>query len=204
MPLKSVLIYNIYSGGFMTKVFVADILIIGEDLAAYYDRISQYRQNKIEKLKVIDHKKQSLLAELLLSEYLGRKPQYDIDANGMPTGEEVEFSFSHSGDLVLCAVSDAPVGADVEKVRKINLDVAKKFAKDEYETIINSQNPEEEFFNTWVKKESFLKMKAEGIKGGLDTKIYKGYTFTMCNDVAGYKICVCAKEPAEIEFVVDI
>lgn len=185
----------------MTKVFVADISLLGDDLTACYDRISQYRQQKIQKLKNPDDKKRSLLAELLLAKYLGRKPRYNIDENGKPKGEEVEFNFSHSGSIVLCAVSDVPVGADVEKVREINLDIAKRFAEEEYDVIMTAQNPADEFFSLWVKKESFLKMSGVGIKGGLDTKIDEACTYTMCNLVAGYKICVCADEPAEIELV---
>ena len=188
----------------MTKVFVADIALIGENLTEFYDRISPYRQNKIQKLKNVDDQKRSLLAELLLAKYLGRKPRYTVDANGKPTEEEVEFNFSHSGNVVLCAVSDGPVGADVEKVREVNLDVAKKFTKDEYESIINAQNPEDKFFETWVKKESFLKMLGKGIKGGLDTEIDSSYIFTMCENIEGYKICVCANEPAEVKVVVEI
>lgn len=188
----------------MTKVFVADIALLDEDLTAYRDRISEYRQQKIKNLKKPDDQKRALLAELLLAKYLGRKPRYTLNDDGKPLGEETEFSFSHSGNIVLCAVSDATVGADVEKVREIGLDVAKRFAKDEYEAIVSSQNPQDEFFKLWVKKESFLKMIGNGIKGGLDTRIDENYTYTMCEEVAGYKICVCAKEPAEIEFVKEI
>lgn len=188
----------------MTKVFVADISLISEDLTAYYDKISEYRQKKIQKLKKPDDQKRTLLAELLLSRYLGRIPQYTLDQNGKPIGEEMEFSFSHSGSIVLCAVSPMPVGADVEKIREINLDVAKKFGEDDYQKVINAKNPKDEFFKMWVKKESMLKMSGKGIKAGLDTKIDKKYTYTMCEEVAGYKICVCAYEPAEIEFVREI
>lgn len=188
----------------MTKVFVADTSLLGEDLTAYYDRISGYRQQKIQKLKKYDDKKRSLLAELLLAGYLGRVPQYTLDQNGKPIGEEVEFNFSHSGNIVLCAVSDTPVGADVEVVREISFDLARRFAKDEYETIIMAENPADEFFKLWVQKESLLKLLGKGIKGGLDVKIDKAYNYTMCEEVAGYKICVCANEPAEIEFVREI
>ena len=80
---------------------------------------------------------------------------------------EIHFSLSHSGTMAMCAISDKPVGCDVERQRQRDLDIAKRFfAKEEYE-LIKSQPTEQEqtsmFFRIWTLKESFLKMIGSGL-----------------------------------------
>ena len=184
----------------MTKVYIADVSKLNIDLTTYKNSVSQYRYSKTEGLKNEIQKKLSIGAELLLSEYLGRSPKYCIEKFGKPCGEEIEFNFSHSGCIAICAVSDFPIGADVEKIRNINMNIAKKkFCPEEYQVISTSSNPQESFFEYWVKKESYLKALGTGLRIPLNefdvTKIndWQFYTY----DIEGYKICVCAKEKPE-------
>ena len=181
----------------MTKVFIADVSKLNSDYSMYKDLVSDAKYNKLVYLKRDEDVKLSLGVELLLADYLGRKPHYYIDEHGKPQGEEIHFNFSHSGTIAVCAVSDNPVGIDVEKIRGVNIDVAKKkFCEDEYINILESENPEETFLEYWVKKESYLKAVGEGIKAGLDSfNVDKvdDYKFYMYN-IDGYKICVCSSE----------
>lgn len=184
----------------MTKVFIADVSKLNSDYGLYKDLVSDLKYEKLCRLKREEDIRLSLGAELLLADYLGRKPQYCIDNDGKPQGEEVHFNFSHSGSIALCAVSDSPVGADVEKIRNINIDIAKKrFCTREYNSIIMSENPQDTFFEYWVKKESFLKAMGKGIKAGLDS--FDVDEITYCNfyihNIEGYKICVCCNEKPE-------
>lgn len=181
----------------MTKVFIADVSKLNIDFSIYKDLVSEIRYQKLCKLKREEDIRLSLGVELLLSEYLGRKPEYYIDEYGKPQGEEIYFSFSHSGNVAVCAVSNNPVGVDVEKIRSVNIDVAKKrFCKSEYQNIITSQDPEDKFLEYWVKKESYLKAVGKGIKEGLDSVNVDEVvdnTFYMYN-THGHKICICSKE----------
>lgn len=184
----------------MTKVFIGNISELNEDITLYRDYISEYRCEKLKRIKNSHSQKQGVGAELLLAGYLGRKPQYTIDENGKPTGEETEFNFSHSGDIAVCAVSDFPVGVDVEKIRDVNMDIArKKFCPSECEAIFSSANPTESFFEYWVKKESYVKALGEGLRIPLkeinvdEITDRKFHTYK----IKGYKLCVCTIEDAE-------
>lgn len=186
----------------MTKVFIADVSKLNSDISVYSDRVSEYRYQKSVRYKKENDRMLSIGAELLLSNYLGRKPYYTIDEYGKPTGETVNFNFSHSGNIAICGVSDNGVGVDVEKIRDVNVNIAKKkFLDTEYKKIINSIDPEDTFFEYWVKKESYLKALGMGIRlplNGFDVNGICDWNFYMYN-VKGYKICACAKE--KVEFI---
>ena len=43
------------------------------------------------------------------------------------------YNISHSGDYAICAVSDSEVGVDIQKIRKPDMRIAKRyFTEDEY------------------------------------------------------------------------
>ena len=71
----------------------------------------------------------------------------------------------------MCAISDREVGVDVEYVDpEIDLDIAKHyFYNSEYETIMNSNNPSDEFFKFWVLKEGYMKYTGLGMNLELDS-----------------------------------
>ena len=187
----------------MTKVFIADVTKFNTDISLYKDCVSKYRYEKASGYRNTENKLTEIGAELLLFKYLGRVPEYKIDEYGKPYGEEVEFNFSHSGQIAVCGISNSPLGVDVEKIRDVNFDVAKRnFSKKEYEKLLSSQNPEETFFELWVKKESYAKALGIGLRSKLsdiDTESVVDWQF-YTYDIKGYKICVCSKE--EPEFII--
>ncbi len=186
----------------MTRVFIADISQLNSDISLYKDCVSKYRYEKAISYKNPKNKLTGIGAELLLSQYLGRVPEYKIDEFGKPCGEKVEFNFSHSGNIAVCAVSDNPVGVDVEKIRDIDINIAKKkFSTKEYDFITNSTDPTNSFFEIWVKKESYVKALGKGLRiplNEIDTDAITEWKFYMYN-IDGYKLCVCTKE--EVEFI---
>ncbi len=112
-----------------------------------------------EKTKKAD-KAQSLSAYSCVYKLLS---QFGIDneivllENGKPVlAREGKFiSVSHSGDYVLCGLSNFPIGVDVEKMRPINLKVARRFcSKNELENCKN----ERDFFRLWTLKEAYFKL----------------------------------------------
>lgn len=186
----------------MTKVFIADVSQLNSDISLYKDCVSKYRYEKANSYKGLKNKLTCIGAELLLFDYLGRVPNYKIDEFGKPYGEKVEFNFSHSGNIAVCAISDNPVGVDVEKIRNVSMDIAKrKFCTNEYDFIINSTNSTDSFFEYWVKKESYVKALGKGLRiplNEINTDAITEWNFYMYN-IDGYKLCVCTKE--EVEFI---
>ena len=90
-----------------------------------------------------------------------------IGKNGKPECEGVYFNLSHSVDMVLCAVSDAPVGCDIEKVTDAPMEVAERYFSENERRYIadatNSADSDRRFFRLWTMKESYMKMTGEGM-----------------------------------------
>ena len=90
-----------------------------------------------------------------------------IGKNGKPECKGIYFNLSHSQDMVLCAVSENPVGCDIEKVTNAPLEVAEHyFSQKECQYIAdasNSADADHRFFRLWTLKESYMKMTGEGI-----------------------------------------
>ena len=99
--------------------------------------------------------------------------------SGKPYAEnlDVGFNVSHSGDMVVCAVSSKPIGIDIEKIRPVNMKIARRVcSSDELEFIFGYSPSEQDFvlttdseklkrfFELWTAKEAFVKFKGTGIK----------------------------------------
>ena len=79
--------------------------------------------------------------------------------------KDIHISISHSKDLVICAVSDVPVGIDVEKIRPYNPSVAHKIFHKE-EIMSDSRYTKE-----WTSLESYLKLKGTGLLDWRNTRL---------------------------------
>jgi 4'-phosphopantetheinyl transferase len=83
------------------------------------------------------------------------------------------FNLSHSGEWVLCAISDAPIGVDVEQIATADLAMAKQFfAPAEYRFIAGAPDARlqhERFFAVWTAKESYIKAVGMGLSLPLDS-----------------------------------
>lgn len=162
------------------------------DLKKAYSLVSKNRQEKIDFYRFEKDKKLSCGAYLLLKKLLSEK---NITKAAFKTGkygkayisdhENIYFNLSHSGKMVLCAISDREVGVDVEYIdREIDLNIAKNyFYNSEYESIINAENKSEEFFKYWVLKESYMKYTGLGMNLKLDSfEIIIDNTIRLKND----------------------
>ena len=74
------------------------------------------------------------------------------------------FSISHCKAGIAVAVSEKPIGIDIEAVRepKEGL-VSKTMNTEEYTSIIADSSPDWAFIRLWTQKEAYLKMKGTGI-----------------------------------------
>ena len=93
-----------------------------------------------------------------------------ISSDGKPfCADGPAINISHSGDLVCCAVSDAPgVGVDIEShrdARDLEKLAERFFTADEVKWL--QGQTDEHFYQLWVLKEAWLKATGKGISGGL-------------------------------------
>ena len=80
---------------------------------------------------------------------------------------DIHFNISHSGEYIACAVSDKPVGIDIQKIGEYNFDVAKRVCNEkELVQIESSLDKASEFTKLWTQKEVVLKMYGTGITNG--------------------------------------
>lgn len=129
------------------------------------------RKNKINKIRKIEDKNKSAFAELILKyalkEYYSKPYKnltFSFSKYGKPTLEnypDIHFNLSHSHKAILCAIAKYPVGADIEYIRKIDLETSNIFLnKNEIDLFHPLTN--DLFFKLWTAKESYLKYEGRG------------------------------------------
>lgn len=136
------------------------------------------------------------LAKYALSEVFGLHGN-ELEIEYMPNGKpfiknvsDVHLSISHSDNVTVCAVSDLPVGVDVEKIRNFNHSMSEKvFGVKITRMLSESATPNKDFTRLWTEKEAILKLTGEGISGirknlnlteyNSKTTFYKNYCITV-------------------------
>ena len=137
--------------------------------------ISVNRKEKIDKLNNPVTARLSLGAGVLLhivmkeEGYVDLYEQIKYGAHGKPYLEDVPFYFnlSHSGEYVICAYDDKPVGADIQlKKDKIPSRLNKIFSEPEMKrySILNEKEQKDFFYRIWTRKESLLKCDGRGLR----------------------------------------
>lgn len=105
------------------------------------------------------------------------KPELDVksimddgrlDCTKKERMESLSFNLSHAGNYAVLAVSDSPIGIDIECKSRNYISVAKRcFCKEEYEDIESVAGEEERrkrFLEYWTMKEAYVKYVGEGLR----------------------------------------
>ena len=153
-----------------------------------------------------DDVKRTLAGRLLLERMIKRiygKERFEIkyNKNGKPLCDFCFFSISHSGEYAAVAVSDEPIGVDIQipdgfkKREKYML-----FSPDENE-FVNAKDSENRFYTLWTRKEAYIK--AEGgtlsdaakisLIGGGELKEKLGEYRFETEKTESYYLAVCCK-----------
>lgn len=154
---------------------ISDIIMERMDELCVF--ISLEKKYKIERFVHKKDKIRALIGELLIRniiiEKLGRRNQdiiFDKNLYGKPylkAYRNFNFNISHSGDFVVCAIDDKPIGIDIEQVKQMEyMDIAKRFFSPSELAYIekdNLCNEIEKFYEIWTLKESYIKCCGEGL-----------------------------------------
>lgn len=135
--------------------------------------LSSYRLDMLASCRSAQRRRQGIGAELLLIHAL-RSVSADLQLplpiavkpNGMPflQDSDLHFSLSHSASFAACALSDHPVGLDLERRGRMNDALLRRcFSPEEQSLIRSSQEPDLLFTRLWTGKESFVKATGQGI-----------------------------------------
>ena len=84
---------------------------------------------------------------------------------GKPYLSGLHFNLSHSGAWAVCAVSDGPVGVDLEQKRPLRRPAERKLTVSEQAqlSMLDPNQRQSAFFDLWVLKEAALKQTGEGL-----------------------------------------
>lgn len=101
----------------------------------------------------------------MLTALLASTPSFLYNEYGAPYLENGPyFSISHCKQGIAVAVSETPIGIDIEAIRPFNEGLMRKTMNSEEQThILSSLNPEIEFIRLWTRKEAYVKMQGTGI-----------------------------------------
>lgn len=175
-----------------------------------------FRCEKVKRLKWLG---EGMVRSLLENELQVRRGDYLIKRaeHGKPyicgTPFPVFYNLSHSGDYLVCVLSDREVGIDIQQLGKYNPGIVRRFFHPG--EIRNLEQCGEEtcaelFFRYWSAKESFLKYTGTGLsaslsgfeilfegrhvrisKPGFQQQVY----IQECQIDKGYKCYVCSEYP---------
>lgn len=195
------------------KIYLININDVSEyELSLWFDNMSDSRKAEVRSIKnkskyvskiVSDH-----ICRKAVSEFCGiRENEIVFSENGYGKpyvkGTKAHFSISHSGDLVICAVSGNEIGIDIEKKREIRIDASKKFANGaEIEYIGNDTD---RLFEIWTLKEAYFKCIGTGLGADIKTVSFRktdknfvcsenGFTISELDLPDGYTGFICSKE----------
>lgn len=223
----------------MTKKFLYALQIPETIAQSEYEwllqQVSAEKREKVERYRHIQDSYRSLLGELLVRSFISEHYQVDnrqisfiYNQYGKPElALNLPFSFnlSHSGCWVVCLCSPhtaSPVGVDIERIKNVNLDIARRFfTNKEYEDLISRHESERVpyFYTLWALKESYIKYTGKGLSEPLDSfsfrmshnqiefeshkKMEEKPLFSLYNLDPNYKLAACA-ENALPKYVVKV
>lgn len=137
--------------------------------------VSEEKRIQIDRFLSSQDAKRSLFGELLIRYLVSTKLDIrnsnifiEKDKFGKPflkINKSFYFNISHSGDWVVCAISEKMIGIDVEQIQTIDLTIAKQcFSQKEYNDIEEKTSEErlEAFYTYWTLKESYIKLLGKG------------------------------------------
>jgi len=124
-----------------------------------------------------------------------------------PDAPQIKFSISHSGDFWACAFGKAELGLDIQQhTRCRSRDIAKRFFHPSEQKYLEACDyAQEEFFEIWTAKESYVKFTGRGLSQGLETfsvvEPIEGAEFRRIPFAEGYSMCVCAEKIEEVQII---
>lgn len=186
--------------------------VSSSELKKWLEDATPEKQREINSIKVEKKRNERTVADHIkrkaLSDYCGVDPsniRFGVSEKGKPYAADlnVHFNVSHSAGIVVCAVSDKEIGIDIEKIKPINPEAAKKFAcPDEIDYIVSHENG---FFEIWTLKEAYFKCIGSGLGSNIKSVCFNidgdniicsdpDYNCSFVNIKDGYICSVCEKK----------
>lgn len=180
--------------------------ITGDALNHEIAMLPRWRQDVVMRYKFESGRRESALAFRLLQQMLCEfNPsinvndiEFDVNEHGKPSlrgHHDVHFNISHCKLAVACAVSDRPIGIDVECTGRYKHDLAAYcMSAEEVEWIEEGDDADVRFTKLWTQKEALVKLLGTGITDDIKTILakYDGQVDYTIEYGKGY-VCTVAK-----------
>lgn len=146
--------------------------ISDDDLGSMKRYLPEYRLRKARRYRRREDMVNCVVSYFLLGhilkkhfgEELPSTPEFNQYGKPLFGKLGIEASISHCSGGVCCAVSDKPVGADIEKVITDYQGIMGSVLSDNERLLLQiSDHPERSFTEFWTMKEAYLKMKGTGL-----------------------------------------
>jgi len=196
----------------VTVLFTSHGKPISRELAGrWLGELSSARQTRLQQLRRPEDRNNSLLGMQLLKAGMNHLKFSDFRLSGVQyrtnrkprLNEAVDFSISHSGELVVCALTrNGRIGIDTEKLRPLSMHSYSKFLS--VSERLDSGSGSDAFIDLWTCKEATL-------KGCGDCRLDQLKDITVSGDTAligtrrfylqrlallhGYKTCLATSAP---------
>ena len=216
----------------MTAVYAIPVSAVNPDDSASRARLSRGRLEQIDRRRGTARSQgfaASLLLEYAVAQHypsIVHPLSISIAEGGKPyliNEPNVHFSLSHSAGWAVCALSDHPVGVDIERCEPGRRDVASRFFHKDEVRYLNSLLPsmrDDAFYKLWTLKESVVKSTGRGLD--LPLRSFRSDIHRMpprleCDEVSGayslflpeftdrdYRLAVCIEQADALEPVLNI
>ena len=165
-------------------------ILVSEDIWSFnletaLREISEQRREQALKFKYDQGQRLCVLAYQLLKQALKEEygitenPVFEYNEHGKPSivgHPEIFFNLSHCKEAVLCAISEQPVGVDVESVRSFNDSLVHyTMNEDEIREIETAEDRAVAFIRLWTMKEAALKLEGTGISKDMKQVLHQDW-----------------------------
>lgn len=147
------------------------------------------------------------LLRLAIAENFGitALPELAYEQRGKPflrDYPDIFFNLSHASDAALCAVSEQPVGADIQDIRALKTDISRKICTPrELEQLSHAEDRNRELCRLWCMKESVGKLTGNGFAEGftaIETEQLLREKKVFLYEESGFFISGCTKTAEKV------
>ena len=135
--------------------------------------VSSEKQERIKRFHFFRDARNCLLGDVLArceicrtTGLSNRQLEFSTNEFGKPflvNNPNIHFNISHAGHYIACAVSNEPIGIDIELIKPVDMAIAERFFTPDETAYIMTGMQEQRFYEIWTKKESHIKWEGKGL-----------------------------------------
>jgi len=161
---------------FEVVILIASPALMQDEFDILLTFVDPEKRERIKRFRFFRDASNALLGDILarieicrVTGLINKQLEFSANAYGKPflkNNTHIHYNISHAGHYVALAISNQPVGIDIEVIKHIDLKIAERFfAPDEAIYVLSMQDDShtQRFFEVWTKKESRIKWEGRGL-----------------------------------------